>query len=774
MQRKRTRSEAITDDQLCALIEAHQSHSNITSYDIADRREALSYYLGEPFGDEVAGRSQIVSREVADTIEWIKPSLMRIFASGEEVVKFDPRGPEDVEQAEQESEILNWSVLQKNNAFASLYAWFSDALLSRNAYMVAYWDESTDTAVEDYERLSIEEMNLLAQDDEIELEGEPEVTVEMEWSERPDPNDPTGQMMMPAQIEVPYYDVSVRRTKKKGNLRYKCIAPEQVVIDGMLQDVSLAESNFAGYWEMLTVSDVRARFPDADIPDDISDESGERDILGVSRSARDRLVNWNTPEEYGHIDPSLRLIKVLCCWVRVDRDGDGLAELRYVVKIGQEILYDEATDIVQMACLTPILFPHRHAGISIFDLVKDLQEIKSMMLRGMIDSTFLANNGRLAVNADRVNLDDLLISRPGGAVRTVGDPSGSIMPLVHPYIGNQIVQTLDYLDQIAEKRTGVTKYSQGLDANILTHTATGANLMANQASQRIELIARLFAETGVKDLFMICHALIRKHGSKNTIVKLRNNWVPVNPRSWVRRMDATMAVGLGTGDKQQQAQSLQIIGQLQQAMISGGVGIVTQQNLYHLAEKVVQSGGWKNAASFFTEPKKGGAQNGATGDPNAQQAMDPNAPFQPPQQLDPGAQDRQMQMQLEQAKLEFAKQQAQQAQMFEQYKLDKEMELKRAQAELDANKEVRKVEMQGHYKMLTDQLTAHASDAEGLAVQTATENARVPVVEAAQQALGPVMEQVGSLAQAAHQRNKPKAFRIVRQQDGSKIIHEVQ
>lgn len=764
---RRSKTDGVTDDELCVLIEQHESYASTQSTDDVDRREAIQYYLGEPFGDEVEGRSQIVSREVADTIEWIKPSLMRIFASGDEIVRFDPHGPEDLEQAEQESDVLNWYCLQRNNAFNALYSWFTDALLTRNGYMVAYWDDAVDTSTEEYEGLSAEEMQMLEHDDEIEISEGPEVENRMEWTVRPDE---MGQPIQ-QQIEVPYYSVTVKRTKKRGSLCYKCIPSERAIIDGLLQDVSLNESDFAGYWERMTLSALRQKFPDQDIPDDIQDD--ESAMQDSTMNARDRLINWRERSDIGGVDPSLRMVRVVFCWVRADVDGDGLAERRYVVKVGRKILYNDATDIVQMACLTPIIFPHRHKGVSMFDLLKDLQQIKTMVTRGMIDSIYLANSGRTAVNADRVNLDDMLVSRPGGIIRTQGDPGGSVMPIVQPFIGGQIVNTLEYLDAVGEKRTGVTKYNQGLDANTLNKTATGISLITQAAGQRIELIARVFAETGVKDLFLIGHALIRKHGDRQTVVKLRNKWMPIDPRSWAKRYDVSVSVGLGTGDKQQQAQSLQLIMQIQQQMIAGGVGIVSKDNLYNLAAKVVQTGGWKDVGSFFTDP---------SGQPQGQpQQGDPKQPFMPPQPPpDPRLQIEMQKMEVERGKqaneVEIAKGEGEQKFMLEKYKIDRQIELEQHKANAANAVNEQSAQLAGQAKQAAEMIRQYADRAAQEAAQgaaaSASESVRIPVLETAQEALVPIMEQVGGLVKEMQQRRKPKSFRITRNKDGSKVISE--
>lgn len=753
----------ITDDQLCVIIENHEVQSATSSLDVADRRESIQYYMGEPFGDEVEGRSQVVSREVADTIEWIKPSLMRIFASGDEVVKFDPHGPEDLDAAEQESDVLNWYVLQRNNAFTSLYTWFTDALLSRNGYLVVQWDESVSVAEEDYEHVSAAEMQMLRT---AVASGDVEIVEEESYfeplvTEVPDPM--TGTLV-PRETTAEFFDVSVRVTNRRGTLKYRCIPPERMIVDGRLQDVSLLDSDFAGYWEAMPLSDLRRLFPDEDIPDDIEDEGG----MGFETeniSARDRLINWRWANRGDSVDPSMRIVRVVTCWVRADRDGDGIAERRHVIKVGRRILYDEPTDIVCIASLSPMLMPHRHLGISVHDIMKDLQEVKSMLLRGIIDNAFLANAGRLAVNFERVDMNDVLVSRPGGVIRTQGDPSGAIMPISHPSLGNEIVNTMEYLDAVGEKRTGVTKYSQGLDANTLNKTATGISLITQAASQRVELIARLFAESGVRDLMLIAHSLLRKHGDQDTVVKLRGKWVPINPREWVQRYDMTVSVGLGTGDRAAQAQSLGAIREAQAQLIP--LGLVSRKNAYDTAAKLVKAGGWKDVGAFFTDP---------TQQPEgAQQPNDPHAPFQPP---DPKAQADQQKSQIEMLREQNAPQIRQMELDNEfriaQYKINAEMqakvEIERVKVAADAERR----QMEAHARMLSDQMTQHAQAAGGEAARLAGEQATVPVLDTAHAALGPIVQQVGALAQAVQHRNRPRAFHVVRNPDGSKIISEVQ
>jgi hypothetical protein len=229
----------------------------------------------------------------------------------------------------------------------------------------------------------------------------------------------------------------------------------------------------------------------------------------------------------------------------------------------------------------------------------DIQLIKSTLLRGQLDNMYLANNGRYAIS-DRVNLDDMLTSRPGGIVRTEGDPMTAIMPLSHPPLPATAYSLVEYMDNMKEKRTGVTAYNQGLDSNSLNKTASGIAQVMSAAQQRIELVARTFAETGVKDLFMMVHRLVRMNYTKPDVIRLRSQWVEVDPRGWKNRKDLTISVGLGTGNKDQQLAHLSTIIQMQKEAIQAG--LTSPEKIYNALAKLTQNAGFKNPEEFWTNP----------------------------------------------------------------------------------------------------------------------------------------------------------------------------
>ncbi len=475
---------------LIAAIENQESLAD-ASGELADaREEALNHYLGKPYGNEVDGRSSVVMRDVADTIEWIKPSLMKVFASGDEVCKFEPFGPEDVEQAEQETEYCNHVLMQKNNGFLVLHDWFHDALLQRNGYVLVQHEVEKLPSREAYKGLSDEELALL-------LEGEPEILEHSEY--------PTEMGTI--------HDVVIRKIEEYGCVKVRNIAPERVKVSSDWEGVGLQGCPFVEVVSYPTISDLRQQGYDVD--DNISDTA-----RGDSDDDRVNLDDeYSEPEDQG-ADPATRRVRCRHVWIRFDADDDGIAELRKVVIVGTTILENEETDHTPVCSLTPMRMPHEHNGQSIDDVVAEIQAIRTTLTRGFLDGMYLAQNGRYAIDANVVNLDDMLVSRPGGVVRVNGPVQGSLLPLVHPHDSGSILQAIEYVDTVRENRTGVTKYNQGLDSQSLNKTAHGLNQIMSASQQRIELIARIFAETGVKELFLLIHAVSIANGRKPEMIRL--------------------------------------------------------------------------------------------------------------------------------------------------------------------------------------------------------------------------------------------------------------
>jgi len=565
-----------SDEELIALVEReeNQSYSTNSGKLKEERDEALDYYLGEPFGNEVKDRSQVVTRDVLDTIEWVLPSLLKVFTSGDEVVKFNPREKNDIENAEQETEYINYVVNQKNPGFQLFYTWFKDALLQKSGYVKVWWEVKEETQDERYEGLTEDELAFILQDKEVEITEQEQYV--NEWG-------------------MPLYTVKLRKIVPLKQVRITNVPPEEMLVSTRTRAVHLTDSPFVEHRCYKTISDLRAEGYKLDMSkmQDYDYEDNDRDIYDESGYFQE-----------SETEEAMRAVMVRDCYMRIDLDGDGIAELARVLIAGTQVLEKEPVDFIPFASICPVPMPHRHIGLSYADLVMDLQLIKSTVTRQILDNIYLSNNTRMAVDPARVNLDDLLVSRPGGIVRTKGDPSGAIQPLINPPMFGQSFNLLEYIDGMRENRTGITKYNQGLDANSLNKTATGISAIMGAAQQRIELVARLFAETGVKEMFQMVHALVRKYSDNVEMVKLRNDYVPVDPRGWRKRTDLTISVGLGTGNKDQMMQHLMLILQAQREALQ--IGIATPKNVHYALTKLTQNAGFKDADSFWTDPEAEG------------------------------------------------------------------------------------------------------------------------------------------------------------------------
>lgn len=568
------------DKDILALIEQEEENAyGINDAQLSDERaEAIKYYLAEPFGNEIEDRSQVVSTDTQDVIESALPQLLKVFVSGDKVVVFDPRGPEDVKAAEQETEYVNHIVMEKNHGFHIFYVWFKDALLSKNGYVKVWYEEYEQAEEDSYNGLTDAQVNMLVQDG-VEV---------LEHTAYPDPSFPAQQAMMMQQVGMPLppipqlHDVKIRKVETVGCVKICNVAPEAIMVSTETSGLDLNESRFVQHRELMSLDEAKK------MGFNVTDDTWS-DVENFYQESDARDL-------YGEDSSNLETTDVLVKDTYYKIDGK---RMRYVI-IGNTIVHEEETEVVPFACLSPILMPHRHIGRSYADLVKDVQQVKSALIRGSLDSMYLANSPRFAMNSERVNLEDMLTSRPGGIVRTQGDPAGAIMPLVSTPVSPISFSMIEYMDSAKEKRTGVTAYNQGLDANSLNKTATGISIIAQASQERLLLVARLFAETGVKDLFTLVHRLIRKHQNKAEVVRLRNKWVEVDPRQWKTRTDLSISVGLGTGNKDQQLAHLQTILMAQKEAMP--LGVATPKNVYNALIKLTQNAGFKDAEEFWTAP----------------------------------------------------------------------------------------------------------------------------------------------------------------------------
>jgi hypothetical protein len=578
----------------------------------AERARSIDDYLGKPYGNEVEGRSKVVSRDVYDTVEWIKPSLLRIFTSGEDVALFDPEGPEDELPAKQESEYINYVVQQKNPWFNICYEWFTDALLTKNAYALAYWDTTKTVESERYVGLTDDQFALLTQQ-EIEVVEHSSYPDEVAAQEQQAAMQQQAQMAQqqgmpfdPQPLPPPMlHDVVIRRTKESRGVKICVLPPERCKVSENVAGMSVRHADFFGYWEEKSISDIRKM--GFDVPDDISDDLPDADT--EEDQARDQFSESNYGANSYDNDPSMRKVALRMSWIKFDYDGDGIAEHRCVFHVGDTVLYNEECSGVPVAGIVPTPLPHRHPGLSVRDVVTDLQEIKTALWRGGLDNLYLSNNGRYGVS-DKVNLSDMLNSRPGGMVRVKdGLPGNEIFPFTHPVTIAPALQMMEYTDSVRQGRTGTSQQFTGVDPNVLSksHSGVAINQLTSSAAQRVETIARIFAE-GVKELLLVVHELILKHSHKAEVMKVKNQWVTVDPSQWKKRSDMSLSVGLGTGNKEQLMSNLLLILQAQKEAMQ--IGATNPQKIYHALTELTKAAGFASADRFWSEPPENPPQPG--------------------------------------------------------------------------------------------------------------------------------------------------------------------
>ena len=579
--------EKMTEEELVSRIKGEITDSLGYGDELSLQREkAMDYYYAMPFGNEVDGRSQFVDSTVMDTIEWIKPSLMRVFAGGDEMVKFTPVGPEDVPMAQQATDYVNYVFTKMNPGWSILYAWFTDALLSKNGIVKVWWEEDSTEEREEYFGLTDDELNSLLSDENVEVIEHTEDILEQD-------NGMGGITAEPA------HDITIKRTIVHGQVRVENVPPDEFLI--ARESKTIEESRFVCHRVKKTLSDLREMYGDID-PADL----GSADDMGDFTTERRARYAFDNSDNFGfnssETEEALKTYWLHENYLKTDYDGDGIAELRKVSIVGSYVLENDAVDYIPFVSITPISIPHKFFGLSVADLVMDLQLIKSTLMRNLMDNAYNQNFGRYAVLEGQANLDDLLTQRPGGVVR-VKSPN-AIMPLATPPLESYSFEMLEYLDGLRESRAGVSKMSQGLDENALkSHTtATAVNAVTTAAQSRVELIARNFAETGVRQLMRTIYNLLQKHQDIETVMELRGEWVNVRPFSWRPALDCTVSVGLGSGNRDQQLMHLSAMIQFASETMAGGLQVVSQKNMYNMGAELLKNMGFPNIQDFLTDP----------------------------------------------------------------------------------------------------------------------------------------------------------------------------
>lgn len=638
----------------------------------AQRALATQYYRGDPFGDEEPGRSQSVSRDVHDTICAMRPSLMRIFFGPEQVVEFEPEGAREVDMAKDATEYVNYVFKRDNPGFMILWSVITDALRNKVGVAKYWWDESEEIKTAEYTGL-----------DEIAVTKLMEDLQQAQKAELVESSEDENGL-----------SITVRLTRKVDRARVMAIPPEEFLIDRMARTIE--DAAFVAHRTTKTVSELVAMGYDQD---EVEAASSDADELAFSL---ERIARNPYQQPWGSTaiaDEASKLVLYVESYVRVDRDGDGIAELLKICTIGSqyEIVHVEGAEERPFADFHSDPEPHTFFGGSPAENVMDIQRSKSVLWRGLNDGLALSRFPRTEIVEGQTNIDDVLNTEVGAVIRSKAP--GMVNALVVPDTSEASLKGLAYMDEVKESRTGMTKTSLGLDPKALQNITVGAgDAQYTQAQQHIEIIARIIAETGMTKLFKGLLRLLCENQRQARWVMLNGREMQIDPRSWRVNMEVKNNLALGGGTQQTK---MGVLGMVisKQELILQTLGpqnpLVTPQQYYKALTDFVALAGFQNADSYFSDPSKQ--------QPGQSPALQPPSPEAIKAQAD--AQNDNAKLQL-QATVERAKDererialQADQDRQRERDQVDlqikqAELKLRQHEAELKAQLEVEKLNLE--------------------------------------------------------------------------------
>ena len=585
------------DDELLRVL--RQQADDAYKYDEAvlqpAREEAVKAYVRKPYGNEEDGRSQAITSDVFDIVEGMLPDLVEVFISSDKAVVFDPVGAEDVESAEQVTNACNYVFYKQNNGFLTLYTAAKDGLLLGTGCVKWYWeDKRTPDFVTYHNWTELQIVQYLMTELDVELVGK-EPVERTEGALQAEAREVLEQLELIEQPEL--FNVKFKRVKKRGIVKLANVPPDRVLISREHNSVLLDDCPYVAHYDEKSLSDIVQMGYKVD-DDDV--KAASLDSIGA------RLESYSDDKE-DPLDPAMVKGWLVEEYVLVDYDGDGIAERRRIVRLGEKILDNEECSHVPIAGWSPYLISHRFYGMSVAELVLDFQKINTDILRQSMDNLYLANNQETVVLTDasgnpQANIDDLLNRRPGGILREKA--AGAIRPYMQQWVGIQSQPMVEMLNVAKENRTGYTRYSQGLDANSLNKTATGVSMIMNASQKRTKLMARIMAEALVVPIFRGIFKTLTDYSMEKLAFRLHNKFVQYDPQEWRDQYDMTVNVGIGQADSQAQMAMLQQIAQAQiiAAQSPYAAQLLDAKRVYNLQARIAEEAGFKNPNEFWQDP----------------------------------------------------------------------------------------------------------------------------------------------------------------------------
>lgn len=644
----------MTDTDLLGYLdeEAQQAYHFQEGEIAADRVKAQRAYLREPYGNEEEGRSSVVASDVFDAVEGMLPDLIEVFTASEKAVVFEPVGPEDEESAEQVTNACNYVFYKQNNGFMTLYAALKDGLLLKTGSVKWYYEKRKTPTFTTYR--DVDEMQLA-----IFLTTNP--TAEVLEKTETEPSDEEMQQAQLMGMELPKrFTVKIKTVEEKGCVKICAIPPDELHVSRRHDSMLLHDCPYVAHVTEKTLTEIREMGYDVTVEQLKAAQNEEHTADHDYRETR-RGGRWGWWQDDNELDESMVRGYLRDEYVLVDFDGDGIAERRRIVRLGQVILENKECSHVPIAAWSPYVITHQFNGMSVADLVEDFQRIHTTIWRQQLDNLYLANNQESVVLTDpqgnpMANIDDLLNRRPGGVIRE--RMQGAVRPYQERWQGIEAMPMLEQLQVSKENRTGYTRYSQGLDSNSLNKTATGVQMIMNASQKRMKMMARLVAECLMAPMFRGIFKTLTDHGMDKISYRLNGKFVEYDPQAWRDQYDMTINVGIGTGDVQQQQQFLMQIAQAQAVVAQSPMAgkLIDPKRIYNVQARLAENAGFKNPQEFWVDPE--------------------TAPPSPPPQPDP-------KVMLEQAKLQDGQNKTVAEMQWQREKHQMELQFKAEQAERD-------------------------------------------------------------------------------------------
>lgn len=521
--------------------------------------------------------SDLVSTDVADTIEWALPSLMKVFTGSDEVITIAGVTEEDDTKAETMQELLVYQLQRQNNFFTVLYNWMKDSLIVGMGIIKCYWERTegytTETAV-----LNNEALQALTQTG---------VTIE-------DIQGPDQFGDFSVTYQLPYY----RKNAPKL---------ENILVSEFLYSPdakSLEEANFVAHKRKVTMSYLREREAQgvyANIDDiRVNGNYNGMNVDQVEQVIGDNYVDINKDEQTARQE-----VVIYECYTKIDINNDGILEDMIITICGDTIIRMEQNYMGRhpFFAISPTKDPHRiWVKRSYAELIGELQDLKVALTRQIMQNVALTNDPKMLLDESAINIDDFVQGRKVIRMKAGHSMNEVAMPMNITPLAPQTFQFLEWIEGQKENRTGITRYNQGLDANSLNKTATGISAILGQSAQRLELVARMFAETGLSELFRFMVSLNQKFIDQQTVIRLTNKELKISPEDLDGSFDLIVNAGISIATKESTIMATQtLLTALMQAN-AGGYMVSTPENIYNLFKKWIESIGFKNYGDYITDP----------------------------------------------------------------------------------------------------------------------------------------------------------------------------